>query len=85
MGLTITKEGLPMPIPGPVLSLDHLTAWAAPLRRLAGDQRTETLLVGGLTGILGSGRLGCRQIAAFSPSAGRVAARRPPDSAHADR
>lgn len=74
-----------MSIPAPAMALEHLTAWAAPLRRLAGDQRTETLLLGVLTGILGSGSLVCRQIAAFSPSAGRVGARRAADSAHADR
>ncbi len=57
--------------------LDQLAAWSSPRRRLAGDQRTETLLRGVLAGILGSGHLVCRQIAAFPPL---LAA-----SAHADR
>ena len=74
-----------MAVPAPGVSLDHLAAWAAPLRRLAGDQRTEALLLGVLAGILGSGSLVCRQIAAFSPSVGRLPTCRAADPAHADR
>ena len=74
-----------MPVPVTAASLDHLTAWATPLRRCCGDQRTASLLVGTLAGVLGSGSLVCRQIAAFSPSAGDVAAWRAADPAHAHR
>lgn len=74
-----------MPLPPPLAPLAQLADWLSPIMRLAGDRRTATLLLGTVAGILGSGSLVCRQIAAFSPSAGHVAARRPPDSAHADR
>lgn len=74
-----------MAVPVPDVALDHLATWAAPFRRLAGDQRTATLLLGILAGILGSGSLVCTRIAAFSPSAGGHAPCRAADSAHADR
>jgi hypothetical protein len=74
-----------MSLPPPPTPLAQLADWLAPITRLAGDRRTATLLLGTVAGILGSGSLVCRQMAAFSPSAGGGAACRPPDSAHADR
>lgn len=46
-----------------------LDAYVAPFLALAGDRRTRRLLVGVIVGIIGSERLICRRIAAFSPSA----------------
>jgi len=66
-------------------SPDPLPAWLAPLSRLAGDRRTAALLQATVAGILGSGSLVCRQIAAFPPSVGRLTSCRPPDPAHAQR
>jgi hypothetical protein len=74
-----------MTVAPPPVQLAHLTAWLSPITRLAGDRRTATLLRGTVAGILGSGSLVCTRMAAFSPSAGHVAAWRPPDPAHADR
>ncbi|MBA3276072.1 MAG: hypothetical protein H0T72_09770 [Chloroflexia bacterium] len=74
-----------MLVPATPVQLSHLSTWLAPITGLAGDRRTAGLLLGTVAGILGSGSLVCRQIAAFSPSAGSGAPWRPTDSAHADR
>jgi hypothetical protein len=50
---------------------DLLAAYAAPFAALAGDRRTGRLLGDVIAGIIGSERLVCSQIAAFSPCAGR--------------
>ncbi|CAN5565777.1 hypothetical protein BH23CHL4_BH23CHL4_30570 [soil metagenome] len=72
-----------MALSTPPVSLARLAAWLAPVTRLAGDRRTAALLLGTVAGILGSGSLVCRQIAAFSPSAGAHDACRAADPAHA--
>lgn len=64
---------------------DHLAAWLASITNLAGDRRTAALLLATVAGILGSGSLVCRRMAAFSPSVGRLGARRAADPAHAER
>lgn len=66
----------------PVLTpnLDHLTTWLTPFLARCGDHRTARTLTAVIGGILGSGSLVCRRIAAFSPSAGRDHARRTPGS-----
>lgn len=74
-----------MPLSSATVSLAHLADWLSPITQRAGDRRTATLLLGTVAGILGSGSLVCRQIAAFSPSAGHRAVCRLPDSPHARR
>lgn len=56
-----------MPLSSATVSLAHLADWLSPITQRAGDRRTATLLLGTVAGILGSGSLVCRQIAAFSP------------------
>jgi len=52
---------------------------------LAGDRRTRTLLGETVRGIIGSERLCCSRIAAFSPWAGGDQARRGAGAAHGAR
>lgn len=53
---------------------DLLASYLRTFTSLAGDRRTATLLGETIRGILASESLICRQIAAFSPSVGRVSA-----------
>ncbi len=66
MCLCVTPEDCPWPVPQP-LTLTQLADWMAPITRLVGDRLTAALLLGTVAGILGSGSLVCRQIAAFPP------------------
>ena len=54
--------------------VDLVADYMAPFATLAGDKRTAALLTETVRGILGSERLVCAQIAAFSPCARRGAA-----------
>jgi hypothetical protein len=49
---------------------DLLGGYVAPFAEVAGDRRTGRLLGEVVGGIIGSERLVCSQIAAFSPCAG---------------
>ncbi len=53
--------------------VDLFAAYLAPFLEMAGDRRTAHLLGETVRGIIGSQRLTCAQIAAFSPCAGRHA------------
>ena len=55
--------------------VDLFAAYLAPFLELAGDRRTARLLGGVVRGVVGGERLVCSRIAAFSPCAGRRAAR----------
>ena len=55
--------------------VDLLDTYVAPYLALAGDRRTARLLAGTVRGIVASESLVCARIAAFSPPAGRRAAR----------
>ena len=55
--------------------VDLLEGYVAPYMSLAGDRRTARLLAGVVRGIIASESLVCAKIAAFSPPAGRRAAR----------
>ena len=54
---------------------DLFDAYLAPFLELAGDRRTARLLGGVVRGTVGGESLVCAKIAAFSPCAGRRAAR----------
>lgn len=62
-----------------------LDTYLAPFLDLAGDQRTRCLLAGTVAGIIGSERLTCSRIAAFSPSTRRHPARGETDPADVTR
>ena len=52
---------------------------------LTGDRRTRAVFAETVRGIIGSERLCCSRIAAFSPCAGGDQARRPAGAAHGPR